>query len=793
MNRNFMLFAGLLILLYLGITDSFAQLPGQFKLEAASVPQFVDPLPHFAGLRVNAKAGGNLYVKALPCQQVPLSTGTVLSNGTIGTTPGAGLAHFWGYSISTDNVTYTPAMWPGFTVEAKRGYPLNLTYMNKLNGQTYANVGLTVDQSINWASPVVTGNPLVDTYTGSVPICIHLHGGEVPSSSDGGPDSWFTPDYAITGDAWSHGVTENYTYPNAQEAATLWFHDHVMGATRLNVYAGMEAFYLLRGDDEEMDHLPGWSGDDLVKENAPSGTSGTFNPNPYLPEIEIAVQDRNFDTYGKLFFDVVPPNPDLHPYWEPEFFGDFITVNGRTWPYLSVAPRKYRFRFLDGSNARFYNLWLEHDGSGNPGPAIIQVGTDGGLLNSPVTITYPDKLFIAPGERADLVIDFSGLTPGDILTLRNDAAAPYPMGDLPNPQTTGRIMHFVVNGEMRSAANPADPGIDKSNVPSSLRITPLVALTNFNGGVNFTPAIKRQIILNEIEGEGGPEMVLLNNSMFDLNGMGTPGKGETELPVEGTTELWQIINLTQDAHPMHLHLTQFQLVGRQDYDDSSYEIAYENGFGGNWMPGMGPAFPYDSLNADGAVGGNPAVSSYLLGSVEPARENEKGWKDVVKVFPHQVATFAIRFAPTDIPLNAPGDQLLYPFDPSLGPGYVWHCHIVDHEDNEMMRPYVVIPSPYRATAITDHSRDDSRVILEQNSPNPVNNITDIRFQLPSENHVRMTLFNSMGSEIKTLINADAAAGSHTLRLYTDNLSSGVYFYQLTAGDVVKMKKMIIVR
>ena len=184
-------------------------------------------------------------------------------------------------------------------------------------------------------------------------LLILIHGAEVPSESDGGPYAWFTPGYAVTGQTWGiDGTDQYYSYPNTQEAATLWFHDHLMGATRLNVYAGLAGFYFLRGPDEENDHLPGWSGDDLVKEIAPTGASGVFNPGPYLPEIEIAIQDRMFNTMGGLWWPVDPPNPSIHPFWTPEFFGDVMTVNGKSWPFLSVAPRKYRFRMLDGCNAR---------------------------------------------------------------------------------------------------------------------------------------------------------------------------------------------------------------------------------------------------------------------------------------------------------------------------------------------------------------------------------------------------------------------------------------------------------
>jgi len=693
----------------------------QVPIDPLSIPQFVDPLPHFAaGLRVNARTGGNLIVKAVPHQQIALSTGTVLSTGTIGAEhPDVGKGNYWTYTISKDNgSTWTPPLWPAFTIEAQKGKPLTVKYQNGLFGQTYASVNLTVEQMIHWAMPVMTPDP----YSGPVPIVTHLHGGEVPSESDGGPYAWFTPGYAIKGAAWGIDGTDSvYQYANTQEAATLWFHDHAMGATRLNVYAGLAGYYFLRGTEEESDQLPGWSGDDLVKEVAPSGTLGTFNQVPYLPEIEIAVQDRMFDTQGGLYWPIDPTNPAFQ-YWTPEFFGNVMMVNGKSWPFLSVAPRKYRFRVLDGCNARFLNMWLRDLVNNVNGPKIKVVGTDGGLLDSPVVLDpnvlkssplpsgqSPTGLFMAPGERFDVIIDFTGME-GKTFTLLNDAIFPFPSGDIPDPALDGRIMQFVVNGQMVSAANHANSGTDKSRVPTSLRDNPLVKLTDFSGGINVTPAKKRQLTLNESEGPNGPLEILVNNSHYDNNGMVvTPGMfgDATEHPTEGTTELVQIINTTMDAHPMHFHLVQFQLVSRQEYNTADYEMAYNAAFaGGTYKPATGPPANYDVLNADGALGGNPAISTFLIGSPRPPLPEERGWKDTYKTYPGEVATYIIRYAPTNLPVTTPASDLMFGFDPSKGPGYVWHCHIIDHEDNEMMRPYWVEPSPFRAQQVCQNNTEN---------------------------------------------------------------------------------------
>lgn len=800
-----------LSLLLLGKNIIIGQLPGQIPLNPKSIPQFVDPLPHFAGLRVNA-SGGNLVIRYQPTTQIAVSTGTILATGTVGLlAPLVGMGRYWGYSVSNDGVNFTPSHWPAFSIEARKGIPVNVLYENKLDGETYASVNLIVDQTVHWAAPLGMDMMNMTPYTGPVPVAPHLHGGEVASESDGGPDSWFTPGYAIKGGSWGNGGTDQYYYyPNSQEAATLWWHDHALGATRLNVYAGLAGFYFLRGPDEENAKLPGWSGDDLVQEVAPLGKSGTFNLSPYLPEIEIAFQDRMFDNTGALYFPNLPTNPMVHPTWTPEFIGDVITVNGKTWPYISVAPRKYRLRLLNGSNARFYEIQLKDLVTGIIGPTIIQVGTDGGLLDIPVPIV--GKLLMAPGERADVVIDFSTSAPGQVWTVTNSARAPYPKGSPPNGSTTSRLMQFVVNGKMISAANKVSPGTDKSAVPVILRGTPIVKLTNFTGATNVTPAVKRQLTLNEVMGMGGPMEILVNNTKF--------GAPITENPTEGTTELWQIVNTTADAHPMHLHLVQFQLVSRQPYNVSNYLKAYTVAFPGGtfngvtylpgvYIPGFGPPLAYKTQNLDGAVGGNPTVTPFLQNGLRFANANERGWKDTFIANPGEITTFIIRYAPTDLPVTALASSLVFAFDPSVGPGYVWHCHIIDHEDNEMMRPYSVVASPARnakgasipGTAVmksssvlntTDiQSEKINEVVLEQNYPNPVSGETNIQFTLPEAAHVQLTLLNSLGVPVKTLIDADAPAGVNTVRLDAGNLKGGIYYYQLRSGILPIVKKMII--
>ena len=694
--------------------------PFASAIDPATIPKFVDPMPHFAaGLRVNAKAGGNLTVKAVPVKQVALSTGTVVGmpgggTGKIGTTAGAGLGNYAAYQISYNGGAFGPAMWPAQTIEAQQGNQLTVQYQNELVGVRYSDFNILADQTLMMNGYTLNGNPLTDPYYGPIPMVVHLHGGEMPSGSDGGPNAWFMPTGTTgvntKGPGFEFNASSLSNYPNQQEATTLWYHPHDDGCTRINVYTGLAGYYFLRGADEEAAQLPGWSGDSKVQEVTPSGKTSTFNgTNTYLPEIEIAIQDRMFNVNGELFWPVEPTNPDIHPFWTPEFVGDIMTVNGKTWPYLSVAPRKYRFRMLEGCNARFLNMWLVDEATGLPGPAITVIGGEGGLLQNPVSLdpAAGKALLMAPGQRYDVIIDFTGLK-DKTFTLMNDAQAPYPAGMAVTPETK-QIMQFVVNGKMVSA--------DNSQLPKILRpVTPLVKLTDFAGNITkgVTPAVKRQLVLNEVSAAGGPASVLVNNAYFE-GALALPGTpqifgGPTEIPLEGTTEIVKIINISADAHPIHIHLMQWQLVSRQRIDDVGYMKAYIAAWAPKGLPefpaglgypgGAGSPLRYDSINTEGAVGGNPEIASYLIPPVLPANPEEQGWKDNVIVMPGEVTTFITRIAPTDRPITATPAELMFPFDPSLGPGYVWHCHIVDHEDMSMMRPLPIAPSPLRYPQIT---------------------------------------------------------------------------------------------
>jgi len=632
----------------------------QVPLPGGAIGKWVDPLP--IPYRINATGGGPLAIAMSEFQQkvLPAAFYTALAP------PCDAGTYVWGYE----------GAYPGPTIVAQRGVPLDVTWVNNLMNPVLQQY-LTVDQTLHWADPLGTShinncmmhmpgmppNPPCDQpYAGPVPTVVHVHGAEVQSFFDGHPDAWWTPSSGPTGPAYSGNT---YTYVNTQEAATLWYHDHSLGVTRLNVYAGLAGFYLLRDPANEPANLPG---------------------GPY--EIEIVIQDRMFDTNGQWFFPDSPPLNPEHPFWLPEFLGDAIVVNGKTWPYLSVEPRRYRFRFLNGSNARFYSMRLMDPVTMLPGPPIWQIGTDGGLLDTPVMINFPNELLIAPGERADVIIDFAAIMPGTgpEFILYNSARAPFPKGAPVNPNTTGQIMKFVVG---------PGPVTDQSYDPASglpLRTgTYTIKRLASGGALNVTPDVSRQLTLNEVMGPGGPLEVLLNNTKWDGTMSGLPAPGITEMPQVSSTEVWEIINLTADAHPIHLHLVQFQLLSRQRFQINKYLKAYAAAFDGAFVPAAGPPGDYNTPNADGAVGGNPAVGPYLQGKVISPAPNEAGWKDTVIMYPGEVTRIVARFAPQDIAVGGtnPGTND-FAFDPSAGPGYVWHCHILDHEDNEMMRPYKVV-------------------------------------------------------------------------------------------------------
>lgn len=509
---------------------------------------------------------------------------------------------------------------PGPTFEAIRHVPINVQWINNLVEPN----PLAVDPTIHWADPNKMGMPMppfppfppgFPLAQSPVPIVVHLHGGEIEPASDGYPEAWFTAGEAMTGPAYEKSL---YHYVNKQEPATLWYHDHTLGITRLNVYMGLAGFYLLRDPRNPLD-----------------GKHSKLPRGKY--DIPIVIQDRSFNDDGSLSYPTTGVNPEVHPYWRSTFVGNTIMVNGKVWPNFDVEPRQYRFRILNGSNTRFYNLAFSNQ------TPFIQIGTDGGYLPKPVQLM---SLLIAPGERVDILVDFSNLTSGTKLTLTNTANAPFPNGNPPDQQTTGQVMQFTVLSK---------PVITPPPLPKVLNVLPRLRCINK----------VRTLTLFVAGNPAKPVELLLNGQKWHAP--------VSELPLVGATEDWQIVNLTGGAHPIHLHLIQFRLVSRQDFLASKYT--------NDWLTLNGqPPFDHPTKVLP--------IEPYLLdGPINPPA-HENGWKDTIQAYPGQITTIRVRFAPQDIACTVPGINY-FPFNPSAKPGYVWHCHMLDHEDNEMMRPYKV--------------------------------------------------------------------------------------------------------
>lgn len=582
-------------------------------LDPLSVPKYVNSLPD--PTVIDATDGGRLN---LAMRQTEQWLGLVdADNDPL-------MTKVWGYQWQ-GSVTY-----PGPTIEARSGVPVDVQWRNQLPNTHL----LPVDTSLHMANPAKQG---IATVT-------HLHGGHTESASDGLPDAWFTQGWRERG---SEFVKRVYTYDNDQEAATLWYHDHALGITRLNVYAGLAGFYLLR-DDNELN---------LINHGVlPSGSY----------EREIVIQDRLFTDEGQLTLPTEPelecplPNgqpcdPTPNPSAVAEFFGDVIVVNGMAWPELDVARQQYRLRLLNGSDSRFYLLEFR-DNYGMSGAPFLQIGTDDGLLENPVAL---NRLLLAPGERADVVVDFGQFAAGTEVLLRNfgpdepfkgfndDGSLSDGQGgtlDPADPQTTGQIMRFSVMG-----GDVAPPTVDENTM---LRppIQPLIST-----------AENRNLVLFEGLDNYGRLQPLLGTLDEGSLGWFEP---ITENPTLDSVEVWEIYNTTADAHPIHLHLVSFQILSRESFTGTVEEKHQHQ------------------HNGAVGIGGILLASSIVLGDdARPPAPNEDGWKDTVVAMPGEVTRVIAHF-------DRPGL-------------YVWHCHILSHEDHEMMRPFYVSETP---GVIPNHSQ-----------------------------------------------------------------------------------------
>jgi FtsP/CotA-like multicopper oxidase with cupredoxin domain len=595
--------------------------------------------------------------------------------------PGFNPTMVWGYGgkVAQSNRGLLIHNAPSLTIEAMWNRPVRIKWINDLVDAegNYLPHLLPVDPTLHWANPpggadgrdsrpTFTATP--DPYTGPVPLVTHVHGAVgVADDSDGYAEAWYLPKAANIPDGWAtegtwynffagkaaaaYGVEwgpgfATFQYPNANRASTIWYHDHALGMTRLNVYAGPAGFYLIRGgpDDVIVDVRTGRPA--ILPGPAPR-ENDKFPPNKPYREIPIAIQDRSFHADGSLFypdtrqfFDGIVrdfiPDGEFSPIWNPEFFGNTIIANGSTWPFLTVEQRRYRLRLLNGCQSRFLIL----DFGEIPDVDVWQIGNEGGFLAAPVNLTanHGHRLLMGPAERADVIVDFTNVPLGNYVLGNVGPDEPFGGGlpgvdfDAADPETTGRVLQFRVV--------PAND-LDESTPPWAMQLPAITPLP---------PEIDtRRLALIERSAEGA------NEEQEDLEGpvealLGTvDGAGNvteqkwmdavTENPDVGTTEVWEMYNTTADAHPMHIHEVTFEVVNRERlvFDDE----------------------------------GEVALPIRLDGNVSLPEEWESGLKDTVISYPGQVTRVRIRFA-------TPGQ-------------FVWHCHIVEHEDNEMMRPYRIGP------------------------------------------------------------------------------------------------------
>jgi spore coat protein A len=678
-NRRFFLKAlamgGVGLFVRGGAGAALAQIPGG-TLGATQVPKYVTPLlipPVMPAAGTIVERGGkNIDYYEISVRQFSQQ---ILPPGFPSTT-------VWGYgavaSASKRGLLVHNA--PSLTIEARWNRPVRVKWINDLvdeNGNYLPHL-LPVDQTLHWANPpggVVARDTRPEfaftpaPYAGPVPLVTHVHGAVgVGDESDGYAEAWYLPaanntpaGYATEGTwydffgskaaaqfgvAWGPGFAV-FQYPNANRASTIWYHDHALGMTRLNVYAGPAGFYIIRG---------GPAGDDAVvdtRSGAPAVLPGPapkandkFPSNKTYYEIPIAIQDRSFNADGSLFypdtrafFDGIAgpymPDTDVSPIWNPEFFGNMIMVNGKTWPFQVVEQRRYRFRFLNGCQSRFLIL----DFSAIPGVEVWQMANEGGFLSEPVNLTadHGNRLLLGLAERADVIVDFSGVPVGSHVLGNVGPDEPFGGGvpgvDFPvaDPASTGQVLEFRV-------IPPAEP--DPTTPPMYLQLPAIPPLP--------APTLTRRLALVEEMSTSffdAPVEALLGTVDGDptlATGVWTTWAwmdSVTENPAVGATEIWEMYNATGDAHPMHIHEVVFQVVSRQDIlvNEETGEVQI--------VPGSQPAPP------------------------EPW---ETGFKDTVIAYPGQVTRVKAQF-------NTPGQ-------------FVWHCHIVEHEDNEMMRPYRVGPS-----------------------------------------------------------------------------------------------------
>jgi spore coat protein A, manganese oxidase len=657
-----------------GVTRALAQVPSQPLLDPTAVPKYQTPLlipPVMPRADIVLQKGKLVDYYEISVKQIQQQ---ILPAGYRPPTT------VWGYGAIKSLGKKGPLLHnaPSLTIEADWNRPVRVKWINQLvdAAGNYLPHILPVDPTLHWANPPggVSGRDMrpaftatPGAYTGPVPMVPHVHGSVgVNDDSDGYAEAWYLPaaknipaGYAKVGtwyDFFKKKAAANYKvnwqpgsatlqYPNTQRASTIWYHDHSLGMTRLNVYAGPAGFFIIRG---------GPAGDEAVidtryRKQAILPGPAPREVDPYLPprtyyEIPIAIQDRSFNDDGSLFypdtrqfFDGIPgpyiPDTDVSPIWNPEFFGNAIMVNGNTWPYQTVEKRRYRLRLLNGCDARYLIL----DFSNIPGVDVWQIGNEGGFLAAPVHVTgaHANKMLMSPAERADVIVDFTNVPVGNYVLGNIGPDEPFGGGipgtdfTVADPATTGQVLEFRVV-----------PAVSKdwTTPPRFLKLPAIKPLT---GGTTRRVALLEEMSMFFAD---APVEALLGTVDSDPQA-GPAGwtprmwmEAITENPSVGAIEVWEFYNATADAHPMHIHEVLFQVVNRQpifvDEVNKTVEV----------VPGSSP---------------------------RPPEPWENGFKDTVTAYPGEVTRVRAQF-------NTPGQ-------------FVWHCHIVEHEDNEMMRPYRIGP------------------------------------------------------------------------------------------------------
>jgi FtsP/CotA-like multicopper oxidase with cupredoxin domain len=745
---------GLFLLAAAAVPQAGAQaLPGG-TLDPTTIPKYVTPLV-IPPVMHDTGAADNYRIAVRQFKQQILPGG--IWNTINGRDDAFPPTTVWSYGPNTDPVPDSTALggaagvapapnsqfnYPAYTIETTANQPVKVRWINDLvdkkTGRFLRHL-LPIDQTLHWANPpqlCIDGTRSTDCrgfiperYMGPVPIVTHVHGSHVESHSDGYPEAWFLPaainipaGYATKGRLFDDSTGTNpgnlgyadFEYRNDQPATTLWYHDHTLGMTRSNVYAGPAGFWLIRGGPYDHPTVAGTGDAAVLPGPAPIAGESVLDLNVpgdpvrnMIRAIVVAIQDRSFNADGSLFYPqtraffegVEPPQlkipfipnrrSDISPIWNPEAFFNVVVVNGTSWPKLEVAPALYRFRFLNGCNSRF--LWLKFN---NSAVKVWQIGAEQGFLPSPVLMNSRNldesgdgtgQLLMALAERADVIVDFRSLANGTEIELLNIGPDEPFGGGIPgadfapaDPATTGKVMKLVVN-EALLGASPTDPGgttpatdptllalnaqgalgpaDDSRNVSLNEEVSEEVCATSGpHGTIRWIASVRPgPNFEDECQAAGGdsfgPEAALLGTvdtsgdapvgiplMWRDMTGTSTPVNitlqngvtvqvPVTENPKKGNIEEWSIYNFTEDAHPIHLHLVRFEVLGRSGIDGSA-----------------------------SVVGNAP-------------QPWETGFKDTVIAYPGEITRLKAKF--------------------DIAGLYVWHCHIVEHEDNEMMRPYVV--------------------------------------------------------------------------------------------------------